>query len=78
MFTLTEARERFEERFPEFQNKAKAYFQDYKPEAKDEAVANASSSHGTISCPWSRTARRMIPYSLRPFTSHAGKLGPVA
>ena len=41
MFTLSEARERFEARFPEFQNKAKAYFQDYKPEAKDEAVANS-------------------------------------
>ena len=26
MFTMTEARARFDERFPEFQNKAKAYF----------------------------------------------------
>ena len=35
------ARARFEERFPELQNKARAYFADYKPEAKDEAVANS-------------------------------------
>jgi hypothetical protein len=41
MFTMTEARARFEERFFELQNKAKAYFVDYKPEAKDEAVANS-------------------------------------
>jgi hypothetical protein len=40
MFTMTEARARFEERFPEFRNKAQAYFRDYTPEAKDEAVAN--------------------------------------
>jgi hypothetical protein len=41
MFTMTEARARFEERFTELQRKAKAYFVDYKPEAKDEAVANS-------------------------------------
>ena len=41
MFTMTEARARFETRFPELQSKAKAYFADYKPEAKDEAVANS-------------------------------------
>jgi hypothetical protein len=40
-FTLPEARARFEERFSEFQNKARAYFSDYKPEAKDEAIANS-------------------------------------
>ena len=34
-------RVRFEERFPELQNKARAYFEDCKPEAKDEAVANS-------------------------------------
>jgi hypothetical protein len=39
-FTLAEARARFEERFPEFQNKARRYFSDYKAEAKDEAIAN--------------------------------------
>ncbi|MGO8900529.1 MAG: hypothetical protein ACLQU5_19605 [Isosphaeraceae bacterium] len=41
MFTMTEARARFEARFPEFQNKARAYFADYKPEARDEAIANS-------------------------------------
>jgi hypothetical protein len=41
MFTMTEARARFETRFPELQNKAKAYFADCKPEAKDESVANS-------------------------------------
>ena len=41
MFTMTKARARFEKRFPEFQNKAKAYFADFKPEAKDEAAANS-------------------------------------
>jgi hypothetical protein len=40
-FALAEARARFEERFPEFQNKARRYFSDYKPEAKDEAIANS-------------------------------------
>ncbi len=39
--TLDQARERFEQRFNEFQCKAKTYFQDYKPEAKDEALANS-------------------------------------
>jgi len=39
--TMTEARERFEARFPELQSKAKAYFHHFKPEAKDEAVANS-------------------------------------
>ena len=41
MFTLSEARARFEERFPEFQNKARTYFGGYTPEAKDEAIANS-------------------------------------
>jgi hypothetical protein len=41
MLTMTEARARFEDRFPEFQSKARAYFADYKPEARDEAVANS-------------------------------------
>ena len=41
MFTMTEARARFEERFPELQNKARAYFEGFKPEAKDEAIANS-------------------------------------
>jgi hypothetical protein len=41
MFTMTEARARFEERFPEFRNKARAYFADFTPEAKDEAIANS-------------------------------------
>jgi hypothetical protein len=41
MWSMTEARARFERRFPEFQVKAKAYFADCKPEAKDEAVANS-------------------------------------
>ncbi len=41
MFTMTAARARFEERFPELRNKARAYFADYKPEAKDEATANS-------------------------------------
>jgi hypothetical protein len=38
---MAEARARFEERFPEFRNKARRYFSDYKPEAKDEAIANS-------------------------------------
>jgi hypothetical protein len=41
MFTMSEARARFEERFPEFRNKARAYFGDFLPEAKDEAIANS-------------------------------------
>jgi hypothetical protein len=41
MWTINEARARFEERFPEFQGKARAYFADCKPEARDEAVANS-------------------------------------
>ena len=41
MFTMDQARARFEEQFPELQSKAKAYFDDYRPEAKDEAVANS-------------------------------------
>jgi hypothetical protein len=41
MFSMDQARSRFEERFPELQSKAKAYFDDYRPEAKDEAVANS-------------------------------------
>ena len=41
MDTMTQARARFEERFPEFQNKARVFFAYYKPEAKDEAVANS-------------------------------------
>src|SRR5262249_8535627 len=41
MFTLTQARARFEARFPELQSKARAYFADCKPEAKDESVANS-------------------------------------
>ena len=40
-FTIGQARARFEERFREFQNKARAYFADCKPEAKDEAIANS-------------------------------------
>jgi len=40
-FTPTEARARFEQRFAEFHNKARAYFADFTPEAKDEAVANS-------------------------------------
>ena len=40
MFSMTEARARFEARFPEFNNKARKYFSDYKPEARDEATAN--------------------------------------
>jgi hypothetical protein len=40
-FTFGQARARFEERFREFQNKARAYFSDCKPEAKDEAIANS-------------------------------------
>src|SRR5215471_14278863 len=40
-FNLAEARARFEERFPEFRNKARRYFSDYEPEAKDEAIANS-------------------------------------
>ena len=61
MLTMTEARERFEARFPEFQNKAKAYFHEYKPEAKDEAVANSLflTWHHFVS--WSRTARPTMP-----------------
>ena len=45
MFTLDQARSRFEERFPEFQNKARAYFADYKPEAKDRAPRLALGGH---------------------------------
>jgi hypothetical protein len=41
MFTMDQARTRFEERFSELQNKAKAYFNDCRPEARDEAVANS-------------------------------------
>lgn len=41
MFDITSARTRFEERFQELQNKAHAYFGDYTPEARDEAVANS-------------------------------------
>src|SRR5262245_18478716 len=40
-FTPAQARARFEERFPEFRNKARAYFSDCMPEAKDEAIANS-------------------------------------
>jgi hypothetical protein len=40
MFTMSEARARFEARFPEPQSKARAYFADYKPEPKDESVAS--------------------------------------
>jgi hypothetical protein len=39
--TLADARARFEYRFRELQGKAKHYFADYKPESKDEAVANS-------------------------------------
>jgi hypothetical protein len=38
---LTEARARFDQRFAELRNKARAYFADYKAEAKDEAIANS-------------------------------------
>jgi hypothetical protein len=38
---MESARARFEERFPELQSKAKDYFDDSWPEAKDEAVANS-------------------------------------
>jgi hypothetical protein len=38
---MAEARARFEQRFVEFHNKARAYFADFTPEAKDEAVANS-------------------------------------
>ena len=41
MFTMSEARTRFEERFQELQNKARSYFGDYTPEKKDEAIANS-------------------------------------
>jgi hypothetical protein len=41
MFTIKQARDRFESRFPEFQKKARAYFSDRMPEAKDEAIANS-------------------------------------
>jgi hypothetical protein len=41
MWTMTEARARFEQRFPEFQANARAYFVDCKPEAMDEALANS-------------------------------------
>jgi hypothetical protein len=41
MFTMDQARARFEERFRELQNKARAYFRDYTPEARDEAVSNS-------------------------------------
>jgi hypothetical protein len=40
-FTLAQARARFEERFLELRNKARALFSDFKPEAKDEAIANS-------------------------------------
>jgi hypothetical protein len=36
---IEDARARFSDRFPELQSKAKAYFRDYTPEAKDEAIA---------------------------------------
>jgi hypothetical protein len=38
---MSEARARFEERFRELQCRARSYFHDYQPEARDEAVANA-------------------------------------
>jgi hypothetical protein len=41
MLTMSEARARLEARFPELQSKARAYFADCKPEAKDESVANS-------------------------------------
>src|SRR5262245_21453756 len=41
MFTMNDARARFEERFLEFRNKAGTYFGGYTPEAKDEAIANS-------------------------------------
>lgn len=41
MFAMSEARSRFEDRFPVFQNKVRKCFRDYKPEARDEAVANS-------------------------------------
>jgi hypothetical protein len=41
MFDITSARSRFEERFSELENKARVYFGDYKPKAKDEAIANS-------------------------------------
>jgi hypothetical protein len=39
--TMAEGRVRFESRFRELQGKARRYFADYKPESKDEAVANS-------------------------------------
>jgi hypothetical protein len=41
MFDLTSARNRFEDRFPELQYKARSYFRLCSPEARDEAVANS-------------------------------------
>jgi hypothetical protein len=38
---MTEARARFEERFRELQYRARRYFHDYQPEARDEAIANS-------------------------------------
>jgi hypothetical protein len=38
---MSEARARFEERFRELQDRARGYFRDYEPEARDEAVANS-------------------------------------
>jgi hypothetical protein len=43
MMTMTEARDRWTERYPELRSKALAYFQDKTPEAKQEAIANAFS-----------------------------------
>jgi hypothetical protein len=41
MFTMDQARARFEERFRELRNKARAYFADCKPEQRDENAANS-------------------------------------
>jgi hypothetical protein len=38
---LETARARFSERYLELRNKARAYFRDYTPEARDEAVSNS-------------------------------------
>jgi hypothetical protein len=38
---MTNARARFEERFRELEHRARIYFGDYTPEARDEAVANS-------------------------------------
>jgi hypothetical protein len=38
---MAQARARFEERFPEFRNKARKWFRDFGPEARDDAVANS-------------------------------------